>query len=394
MGGPIQGVRQINIFAVAMRIRLFFILIIAYIIVAFGWLTWSLISAVDNEYILENQVLRAGKQACVLRIIEKGKNSELLGPDSGSVFLQQIELKADTNSIHRYLRTYNYGSYAAEFRKFGDRLAMNVVISKGKLDTLRSEHRRKVRLHLFQAILLTLLVGTGVFGVFYSVNSIYNLNKQQNNFLLSVTHEFKTPIAAMKLMLQTIQRRDLSKEKQAELLENAIANADRLNELTENMLTAMQIENKKYIYQWDEFSLSDMMERIVHHYSLTSTVYAEIEPDVFIPGDRFVLRISLNNIVENALKYSNYEPIWINMKREGQSVEITVADNGRGIPLSERSRIFKRFYRIQDEETRETKGTGLGLYIVKQTIKKHGGSIKIIDNVPQGTIVHVSLPLN
>ncbi len=377
-----------------MRLRLFFILIIAYVIAAFGWLTYSLVDFSSSKYELQNQVLRAGRQACVLKLLEMGKNGEFEGESNTTVFLRQIEMRIDTQQVHRFLTDFNYGSYQAVFLGGPEHMNLDVRISPAKQTELRMEEKQRTRIYLFQSILLTVLVGVGIYGVYYSVSAIYNLNKQQNNFLLSVTHEFKTPIAAMKLMLQTIRNRELERDKQNQLLDNAIENSDRLNELTENMLTAMQIENDRYQYAYDEFSLSDMVRRLADYYTLKNEMTSEIEEGIEMIGDRFVLRISVNNIVENAIKYSDNKPVHVSLERKKNKAILKIADQGIGIPASERKKIFKRFYRIQDEETRETKGTGLGLFIVRQTIRKHGGSIKVADNKPRGTTFILELPLD
>jgi len=375
-----------------MKLRLFFLLIIGYVIAAFGWLTYSLVNFSNKEFRLQNQVLNAGRQACILRLLELGKSGDFSGGENQNIFLQQIEMNADTNRIHEYLKSYNYASYRADFRRIGSKTLLEVTVSPIKREDLKTDLKQRTRLYLFQSILLTLLVGFGIYGVYYSVSVIYNLNKQQNNFLLSVTHEFKTPIAAMKLMLQTIRQRQLDREKQNELLDKAIINSDRLNELTENMLTAMQIENDRYQYAVEEFSISDMMNKLYEHYSLENEMIADIEQGLNFIGDRFVLRISINNLVENAIKYSDNQPVKVSLKSKNNKLILQIADQGIGIPSQEKKKIFKRFYRIQDEETRETKGTGLGLFIVKQTIRKHNGFVKVDDNSPKGTIVTVELP--
>ena len=217
---------------------------------------------------------------------------------------------------------------------------IEIGVSSGKTQQLEEELQNKIRLYMFEAILLTILVGAGIYGVYSSVKMIYNLNKQQNNFLLSVTHELKTPIAAMKLMLQTIRTRKLPEEKRMELMDKAIQNADRLNELTENMLTAMQIENDRYTYAREEFSLSDMMDRLLDQYSIQNEMTSEIEPEVDIIGDLFIIRISVNNLVENAIKYSDNTPIHLKLfTRKGKAV-IEVYDQGPGVPEGERKRIL------------------------------------------------------
>lgn len=376
-----------------MRLRLFFFLIIVYVIAAFGWLTYSLVSFSHNEYKLKDQILKAGRQACILHVIEKGKNNGFASPNSEIYFLQQIELDIDSAKLNEYLKTYNYASYIARFEENEGPNRVHIDISRDKIVQLDVELKNKIRLYMFEAILLTILVGVGIYGVYSSVKLIYNLNKQQNNFLLSVTHEFKTPIAAMKLMLQTIRTRKLSEEKKNELLDKAIINSDRLNELTENMLTAMQIENDKYIYAKELFSVSEMMHSVADHYRMESLFTAEIEDDIEMVGDRFILCISINNLVENAFKYGHEKPIHVKLKKVKGKAVIEVQDQGPGIAESERKRIFKRFYRIEDEEIRDTKGTGLGLFIVKQTVEKHGGSVSVSSNQPTGSVFSITLPI-
>ncbi len=376
-----------------MRLRLLFIFIVIYILVAFGWLTYSLLNFSNTEYQLETKVLEAGRQACVLRLIEKSKNNEFNSTDAIHIHFKQAEIDADTNKMNLFLSTFNRGSYEANYQWQDNRWNLDINIAEAQLDRLTTKLNNRVRLYVFQALLLTILVAIGVYGVFNSIQLIYRLNKQQNNFLLSVTHELKTPIAAMKLLLQTIKTRKLDEERRNELLEKAINNSDRLNELAENMLTAMQIENDNYAYGKEPFSISDMMNLMVESFQMRADLDAEIEQGVEIYGDRFILRICMNNLLENAIKYGEEQPIEVSLSRQDDKAVVKVKDQGIGIPESESKKIFKKFYRVEDEEVRNTKGTGLGLFIVKETIEKHGGIIKVLPNDPKGTIFRVELPL-
>ena len=377
-----------------MKFKLLFIFIIIYILGTFGWLTYSLVNFSNKEYGLQKQVLEAGRQACVLRLIEKSKNYDFSSDKAVRIIFKQAIIDADTNLLNAFLETYNYGSYKAVYTKVYKGWDLDIKIAPHQIARLERKLQNRERLYIFQALLLFVLVAVGVYGVYYSIQMIYRLNKQQNNFLLSVTHELKTPIAAMKLLLQTIRSRKLPDEKRNELLDKAVNNADRLNELTENMLTAMQIENDNYIYGKEVFSITDMMENLVESYQMRIDLHAEIEEDVEIVGDRFILRISMNNLLENAIKYGNDLPIEVTLKTEKDKAVIKVVDQGIGIAESERRKIFKKFYRVEDEEVRDSKGTGLGLFIVKETIEKHNGSIRIKSNEPQGTIFLVELPLD
>jgi len=376
-----------------MKFKLLFIFIILYILGTFGWLTYSLVNFSNKAYGLQKQVLEAGRQACVLRLIEKSKNYDFSSENELHIIFKQAKIDADTNLLNAFLETYNYGSYTAVYTKVYQGWDLDIQIAPHQIDRLEQKLQNRERLYIFQALLLFVLVAVGVYGVSYSIQMIYRLNKQQNNFLLSVTHELKTPIAAMKLLLQTIRTRKLPEEKRNELLDKAVNNADRLNELTENMLTAMQIENDNYIYGREVFSITDMMQNLVESYRMRTDLTADIEDDVEIVGDRFILRISMNNLLENAIKYGNDLPVEVSLKEEKDKAIIRVIDQGIGIAESERKKIFKKFYRVEDEEVRDSKGTGLGLFILRETIDKHDGVIRIKNNEPKGTIFIVELPL-
>jgi two-component system phosphate regulon sensor histidine kinase PhoR len=376
-----------------MKLRWFFLMIIGFVVLAFAWLTYSLVYFSNNEYKLKNQILKTGREICILKVLEKGKDRAFSSYKAQKVILKDLPIDADTAKIHEFLQTDFDGNYTANFTTIGKAVFGDIQVSDAKKMELKEALDQQVNLYLLEVFLLTLLVGGGIFGVYYSVNSMYDLNKQQNNFLLSVTHEFKTPIAAMKLMLQTIRYRKLPDEKRNELLDKAIDNSNRLNELAENMLTAMQIENESYTYGEDDVDISAMMEEIVEHFQFKGTITSRIQPGIRLKADAFILRICVNNLVENALKYSEFKPVELVLTKSGETALIKVKDQGVGIPESERKKIFKRFYRVEDEETRQTKGTGLGLFIVKQSIEKQGGKVWVTANEPNGSVFTIELPL-
>lgn len=376
-----------------MKLNIFFIIIVLYIVLAFTWLTFSLIDFTNREYKLKNQILKAGREACMLKVIEKGKSGGFNSAKAVSYNLRQIELEIDTNSLNRYLASEYFGSFEAKYSQIIGKNIISIEVSSIQKEELKTERKNNTRFYIIEALVLTILVGAGIYGVYYGVSFLYDLNKQQNNFLLSVTHEFKTPLASIKLMLQTIVVRNLDKEKAMGLINNALENTDRLNELTENMLTAMQIENNRYSYGYEWFSLSDMMKEIASHFSIKGEVIAEIEDKIEMGGDPFILKITVNNLVENAFKYANGSAVTLKLYSHKNNNVIEVCDQGPGIPNNHKKRVFRKFYRIEEEETRNTKGTGLGLFIAKQAISKHDGDIVILDNSPTGTIFRITLPI-
>jgi signal transduction histidine kinase len=268
---------------------------------------------------------------------------------------------------------------------------VQLSINPTKLQQLEEERFQQKNIWLYQSILLLVLVASGIYGVYYSIDSIYQLNKRQNNFLLSVTHEFKTPIAAIRLMLQTSKNPKVKEEKKAELIENSIQNTFRLEELAENMLVSMQIENDKYQYALSTVDLSEMLNQVIDNQSIKGEINGAIEPSLTLIGDGFIMRMVANNLIENAFKYSDNQPIEVNLYMQGTKKVLEVKDIGVGIAKEDYKKIYKKFFRVQDEETRTTKGTGLGLFIVKQAVERHRGKVAVMANKPRGSVFIVEL---
>jgi signal transduction histidine kinase len=237
----------------------------------------------------------------------------------------------------------------------------------------------------------------GAFWLHRSIKRERKLQEQKKNFLLSVTHELKSPLASIKILLQTIQKRDLTKAQTVDFISKALTDIDRLDDMVENMLLASKIDNRSYTFPKDRFNLSVLVDSVVNRLQLTKCdntqqiIDAEIEPKVQITGDKFALTSVVTNLIENAIKYSGpCEVVAVKLfSREGK-VFLQVADHGIGIADTEKGRIFDRFYRVGSEETRNTKGTGLGLFIVKEVLDKHQASIKVKDNRPVGSIFEVT----
>lgn len=370
-----------------MRVKILIILVIIYILSAFVWLTFSLLNYTNTDFELKQSVLKAGLNACILQVVQNAKNNNLGNDDSIQYFLKQLELNVDSAELRKFVNKQFDYNYDIKFNPLTpSKMVVQIGINPDKLQTLMIERNQQRNIWLYQSLLLLVLVAAGIYGVYYSIDSIYQLNKRQNNFLLSVTHEFKTPIAAIRLMLQTSKNPKVKEDKRAELIENSIQNTFRLEELAENMLTAMQIENKKYQFNLNQVNFSEIVEQSVNNQQINGDIKAEIEDDIYLTGDGFILRMVVNNLIVNAFKYSDNKPIVVKLFRKGNKKVLQVIDQGIGIKKQEYKNIFKKFYRVQDEETRTTKGTGLGLFIVKQTLKRHKGKIAVSANKPKGSV--------
>jgi signal transduction histidine kinase len=236
----------------------------------------------------------------------------------------------------------------------------------------------------------------GAISLHKSVNREKRLQEQKKNFLLSVTHELKSPLASIKLLLQTIQKRSLNKEQILDFINKSLLDIERLDDMVENMLLASKIDNQSYTFPKAEFNLSVLVDSIVNRLQITKCdcnqqiINAEIEPKIEITGDKFALTSVVTNLIENAVKYSKpCEVVGVKLFLKEDKIFLQVADHGIGIADDEKGRIFDKFYRVGSEDTRNTKGTGLGLYIVKEVLSKHEASIRVKDNRPSGSIFEV-----
>ena len=251
---------------------------------------------------------------------------------------------------------------------------------------------------------LAMILGEGTVFIFIFIIGVYYMHKaikgerklhtQQKNFLLSVTHELKSPLASIKLYLETILKRDLDPEQKSSFLKNSLKDIERLDDLVENMLIATKIENQSYTFPKEQFNFSQLVnsvaERLQLHTCNSQVIKASVQPFIFLNGDKFALTSVVTNLIENAVKYSPpCEEVKVSLKQKGDQIFFTVTDLGIGINDQEKSRIFEKFYRVGSEETRKTKGTGLGLFIVKQVLDKHQALIKVRNNNPSGTIFEV-----
>jgi signal transduction histidine kinase len=240
------------------------------------------------------------------------------------------------------------------------------------------------------------LLCVGAYFIHASLKKEDKLKEQQQNFLMSVTHELKSPLAAIKLSIQTIVKRDLERQLQMSLLNNSLKDIERLDDLVENMLLATKIESRTYSFPKEEFDFSDLVAKIidrlqVHSCGNEQIIKTNITKGVKIMGDKFALSSVVTNLVENAVKYSGpCAEVAVELCQNDGKPFLTVSDKGPGIPDAEKMHIFDKFYRVGDENVRKSKGTGLGLFIVKEVLQNHDADISVKDNTPQGAIFEVT----
>lgn len=284
-----------------------------------------------------------------------------------------------------------------------------IIGEKQKLMELMSTNESQLKenlafLHHKKNMQTVMIVGEGtvfllllLFG-FYKIKQAYDkeifLNNQQQNFFLSITHELKTPIAATKLQLQTLQKQKLSESVQQELIANALLETERLNMLIDNVLLASRLETGEFITRKEKQNLGEFIDKLLKRYyknelasgqlkhNLPNTIYQEIDVNAF-PS-------VITNLVDNALKYSKQKKdIFVELESKNAKTVLKVSDLGCGISDSDKEKVFTKFYRAGNEETRNTKGTGLGLYIVNYILNKHNAEINVKDNIPCGSVFEI-----
>ncbi len=243
-----------------------------------------------------------------------------------------------------------------------------------------------------------LLLTFGIYHARKAYNKEYQVARQQKNFMMSITHEFKSPIAGIRLSLETLLKRDVDKSQQKNILTRALIETDRVNFLVENILMATRIESANMDFTMSDFNLSEAIQSYIslkkENISGKRNIECHIEDEIYIKGDIIAIGSLVLNLIENAEKYTPEGSfIKINLFRLNHEAFLQVCDNGPGVSDNEKRKIFEKFYRIGNEETRTTKGTGLGLYISRFIALKHKGKISVKDNYPQGCIFETVLPV-
>lgn len=256
--------------------------------------------------------------------------------------------------------------------------------------TINDDKKRESFKHLSEGLFFFALIIFAAIFVFRTVKRQFKLQQQQQNFMMAVTHELKTPIAVARLNLETMQKYSLDPEKQKRLIHTTLEETSRLNFLTNNILIASQLDGGGYPFTKEEMDLSDLLKDCLQDFRtrFPERIFSEqIEPGADVKGDPMLLQIMINNLLENAIKYSPKESkVAATLKKNDSVLQLEIADEGPGIPDDEKKKIFYKFYRIGNEATRKAKGTGLGLYLCSRIADDHNADIAVTNNIPRGTI--------
>ncbi len=264
-----------------------------------------------------------------------------------------------------------------------------------RLYVLTTERDRKTAQYIGEGSTFFLLILLGAVFVYRATRKQIRLSQQQQNFMMAVTHELKTPIAVTQLNLETLQKRKLDESQQNKLITVALQETNRLNALTNNILIAAQLESGSYTLNKQPIDFTALVRGCANDFSSRFTnrlIDTKIEENIYAEGEVMLLQMLVNNLLENALKYSPKEKIiQLVFKKKNDKIYLLVIDEGEGIPAVEKKKIFEKFYRSGNEATRTAKGTGLGLYLCKKIVQDHKGRIEVKDNHPNGCIFTVTL---
>ena len=263
-----------------------------------------------------------------------------------------------------------------------------------KYQSIIEEKKRKTGQYLGEGAIFFLLISAGAIFLFRAVNKQLKISQQQQNFMMAITHELKTPIAITKLNLETIQKRKLDDNQQLKLISNTIEENNRMNALCSNLLLSSQMEAGGYQLAFAEINFSELVLNCVRDFKnrfAFKAIQTEIEENIFLKGDIFLLQIVINNLIDNAVKYTPKESVLTITLSKGKFSTLCVADQGEGINDNEKKKVFDKFYRSGIEATQKSKGTGLGLFLVKKIIHAHKGDIYIKDNKPKGAQFFIEL---
>jgi len=267
-----------------------------------------------------------------------------------------------------------------------------------KAAKIYSERNRLTTAYLSEGLVFLSVILVGAIFLYGAIVRQMRIQRQQQNFMMAITHELKTPISIARLNMETLQKHQLDDTLKEKIIKSSLQEINRLNNLTGNILVSAQLEGGSYLFNQEELDFSRVVVDSVKDYSgrfPNRVLKSDIEPALMVNGDPLLMQILVNNLIENALKYSPAESaIQVFLKNENGTGILEVRDEGSGIPKKERKRIFNKFYRIGNEDTRTAQGTGLGLYLCRKITQDHKMQMLVSDNQPKGTIFSIRFNLS
>lgn len=279
-----------------------------------------------------------------------------------------------------------------------------IIIQIGNIETveliaaqsnLDSVFFKKKMMIMGEGGVFLLILLTGFYLIKRSHQKELDLAKQEQNFMLAITHELNSPLAAIKLNIETLMRRKLAQDKVNMVLERTMQESERLNHLINNILATSRMEKTGFELYPEQTDLVSHLQKLIHKYEslIPQKIQIETEESIDVEIDVLSFELILQNLLENASKYSADDSlITVQLKSKSDVICLKVMDVGIGISDAEKPKILSKFYRVGNESTRKSKGTGLGLYLVSNLVNEMHGRVLIQNNNPQGTIFMIEFP--
>lgn len=254
---------------------------------------------------------------------------------------------------------------------------------------------------LIEGCVLMLFILGGILLMFIYYNKQARLNRMQSDFISSVSHELKSPLASLQLYLETMKYQKLSQEEVRDFVETMLQDTERLSALIENILEASSPESKNIQLQIQSVEMKPFLEEVFQSYrrqfeEKNCNAKLEIEGAPTLHVDKRAMRMVFNNLIGNALRYtSSGKQFKIRLHTRDKFCDIDFIDQGLGMDEKDRKKVFKKFYRVRNRETENIEGAGLGLYICQEIVKNHNGQIEVkSEGRGKGCVFTVTLPMN
>ena len=254
---------------------------------------------------------------------------------------------------------------------------------------------------LLEGCFLMIVILGGVLLIFVFWGKQARLNRLQSNFVSSVSHELKSPLASIQLYLETMKLQKVSPEESKDFVDIMLTDTERLSSLIDNILEASGADPKSLQLHFQPVDLKSFLNEVMEgHQRRFAEKSVQVQLDVQdcppLQLDKRAMKMVFNNLIGNALRYSSESSsIIIRARENGKFCDIDIVDSGIGLSDKDCKKVFGKFYRVQTKETQNIEGAGLGLYLTREIVKNHKGKIKATsEGQGKGTTFTVSLPMN
>lgn len=290
-----------------------------------------------------------------------------------------------SREIEKNLKTKSNSTY------FQDNNSFDLMHTNPSAETLKRS---------FTGILLSLLLSLAVISSLFYLLKIINQQKElaeiKNDLISNITHEFKTPITTVTTALEAIESFNIvnDKEKTKKYLSMSTVQLKKLHQMVEKLLETATLDSENLLLKKEDINLVTLIEKIAQKHKLISEnktiLFSSNVSEFTFNADAFHFENAISNLIDNAIKYGG-NSIEVNLTSVLNNLEISVADNGKGIEKNQQEKIFDNFYRVPQGNTHDVKGFGIGLYYTKKIIEKHNGTIEVIPNT-KNTVFKICLP--